>query len=235
MILGMMARRISAADPFAAYLIANLTMQGSHGSTTFTDTTGRSWSAVNNASITTADSDFSTGAATFDGVNDGIQTSDSDDFHFGTSVFTIEAFFKLPDVSGAHCIISQWSSSQRSFILYTNGSGLGIAVSNNGIRNASAVLTSNGILSANTKYHVAFERNNDHATEPDGFQIYLNGSLVGSSSLSSATSLHNSTNAIRVGLDADNANDMLGIIAGVRCYKGVCKYGGNFTPPGYPF
>ena len=237
MITGMMARRIAAAaDPFAAYLIANLTMQGSHGSTTFTDTTGRSWSAVNNATITTADSDVSTGAATFDGVNDGIQTSDSDDFHFGTSVFTIEAFFKLPDVSGNHCIISQWSSVQRSFILYISGSSVGFAASSGGSSNIVSFVTASGVIAANTLTHIALERNNSHATSPAGFQLYVNGTQVtASGGLSAATSLYNSSASIRVGLDADNNNDMLGLIAGVRVYKGIFKYGGNFTPPEYPF
>ena len=60
-----------------------LHFDGANNSTTFTDETGKTWTAHGNAKISTAQYKFPTGSGLFDGTGDYIDTPDHADFNFG--------------------------------------------------------------------------------------------------------------------------------------------------------
>jgi len=232
MITGMMARRIMVAgDNYSANVVALLHMNGSNGSTTFTDETGRTWTASGNAQIVTDAGMFGGACGTFDGTNDWIETADSDDFAFGSGNFTIEASVKVPDVVGTHAIIGQWAGSSRSWLLYLSESRVTFVFSINGSTN-NFVESAASTITANTKYHIAVCR------EGTSINIFIDGIYSATTASIWTNSLFNSTNTVRIGADSSGSNDMLGLIDEVRVTKGVCRYpvaSAPFTPPSEEF
>ena len=73
-----------------SYTKVLLHMNGTDASTTFTDESGKTWTANGNAQIDTASYKFATGSGLFDGGGDYIDTPDNADFNFGSGDFTID-------------------------------------------------------------------------------------------------------------------------------------------------
>jgi hypothetical protein len=81
-----------------SYTVSLLHMNGSNGSTTFTDNAAGGshiWTAYGNAQISTAGPEFGTGAGSFVVTGDYIKTPYSSDFDFGTGDFTWDFWFKF--------------------------------------------------------------------------------------------------------------------------------------------
>lgn len=64
------------------YTVALLHMNGADASTTFTDESGKTWTANGNAQIDTAQSVFGGASGLFDGTGDFISSADSNDWQF---------------------------------------------------------------------------------------------------------------------------------------------------------
>lgn len=117
---------IEALDPFAPDVVSLLRFEGADGSTTFTDDTGKTWTANGDAQIDTS-SGYPEGL--FDG-NDWIATPDHADFEFAAGEFTLDWFGRFTGyVSGQMNLISKDKSGGgpgRGIIFNTNGSGSSI-------------------------------------------------------------------------------------------------------------
>jgi len=168
------------------------------------------------------------GSGYFDGTGDYLTVASNSAFDLGTGNFTIECWFYYganPPTGGGYDYL--WGIGAGN----TNGLGLYIQDGIPKIWNGgpSAVLTTTGSIIASTWYHIAVVRNSSTLT------VYLNGSSIGSVSLTS-----NLTGGGSVGfniarwINASDVNEFPGYISNFRIVKGTAVYTGAFTPPTLP-
>lgn len=103
---------------------------GADGATTFTDETGRSWSAADGAQIDTAQSVFGGASGLFDGSGDYVSSGDLTGLVFGTGDYTIEFRARLANITGNKGILgigAVWAAglnvvvANAVLIVYHNG------------------------------------------------------------------------------------------------------------------
>lgn len=87
-------------DSLFTSVSALLHLNGADASTTFTDATGRTWTATGTARIHTAQSKFGGASLEFPAAGDAIYAADSDDFYFDGD-FTIELFYRPTSLTAA--------------------------------------------------------------------------------------------------------------------------------------
>lgn len=207
----------SIADPYFANVSLLLHMNGSNGSTTFTDSSsnGITVTGYGNAQISTAQSKFSGSSAYFDGSGDYLLTASSlAAFQMGTGDFTVEAFVRPSALTGYRGIIGLQSGDAGT--LYTSGSSL--LWYNTGL--------SAGTLVTDTWYHVAASR------QGSSVRVFLNGVLGNTSTFGTDITF----GRLCVGSNGANTAEFFqGWIDEIRITKGVARYTANFTPPTAPF
>ena len=224
----------TGGDPYFANVSLLLHMDGSNGSTTFTDSSPApsTISAYGNAAISTAQKQFGTGSLALDGGSANYLTAPANTkLDMGAGDFTIECWVRLNSMPTGE------SYPNAKYIFGTgpansgNGSQLYI-----GSTNLKFDLTSDGSgevvgghgMTTNTWYHVAVTRFSH------SFRGFVNGTQVGSTvTRSSASSWQGGYNwgigAAEPGTSlAANFN---GYIDELRITKGVARYTANFTPP----
>lgn len=210
-------------DPNFANVVALLHFDGADASTTFTDVTGRSWSAVGNAQLDTAQSKWGTASLLCDGNGDAASTADAAALEPGAGAFTLECWvrFNALPASGAYMVFfAKWGGSGTCFDFYLlNSAGtlrLEFAGSTNG-STAGIVVNRNWTPSLNTWYFVQFIR--DGAASKfavDGVQVGADVNTTGT--------LANVGAALRIGSDAAaSANCMNGWIDDARYTVGVAR------------
>lgn len=214
-------------DPLDRYYQNNsllLHMNGTNGSTTFTDNSSvpKTITANGGAQISTTQSKFG-GSSLFTGTsgNNFLQIPASNDFIFGTGNFTVEGWF-LPSGAG----------DERTFYIHginTIG-GLTLFVGTGGARfraNGTTDLVAGSSITTWT--HIAFVRSGNTR------YIFINGALSNSDSLSFNVSDDVVTD---IGASSQNASDSFkyyGYIDDLRITKGVARYTAAFNPPNREF
>jgi hypothetical protein len=204
-----------------------LHMNGSAGSTTFTDVAGNIITPNGGAQLSTTQSKF--GGASFRGVSQYLTIADSTPLTMNTGDFTIEMWVWFDTSAGA-------------YILYNKAAGTGFYptqlwfdtnshVAFRGFDDAGPTLVYNILgstaVTANTWHHVAAVR--DGST----FRLFLDG--VSQGTATSGATLYTPTNPIAIGAYNNGVSPLLGYIDEVRVTKGVARYTANFTPPTAPF
>ncbi len=121
-----------------AYTVLMLHMDGTNGSTTFTDSeiTPKTVTPVANAQISTAQSKFGGASGLFDGTGDSLDLADSTDWQFGTGDFTIDLWSQFVAISASQtCIAFQgssgsnlWEFGYSTTTLYFKGAGTTVSV-----------------------------------------------------------------------------------------------------------
>jgi hypothetical protein len=218
------------------YTKALLHMDGANASTTFTDESGKTWTARGDAQLTTAQYKFSPSSGNFDGNGDWIDTPHNTDFVFGAGDFTIDFWVrttaageagnstllaKVDNVShfcGYEIVIFGGGYAAR---LYMSSAGTSFDLAN------SAVI---GTLTQNVWAHIAVCRLGTNV------YTYLNG-VWGSTSAVSTTALYDNSYTLLVG-GGNFANSYhTGQIDEVRISKGIARWSGtgSFTPPTAPY
>src|SRR5687768_6144765 len=86
------------------YTVALLHMDGADGSTTFTDESGKTWTARGDAQIDTAQSVFGGASGRLDGNGDFVDTPDHADWDFGSGDFTLDLRVRFAAVGTAYFI-----------------------------------------------------------------------------------------------------------------------------------
>lgn len=209
-----------------------LHMDGSNGSTTFTDSSVNNLTVTpsGNVQISTTQSKFSGSSAYFDGSGDLLTLAASSLFNFSSGAHTFEMWLyptAFP-TAGNFCRLLMFGSNglASSFIAIQFGS--------DGVPNASVPsagtsgLTSSTALVLNAWQHYAVVLNGSSSG------MYLNGTQVASGTITQPTSLNN---AVRIGYDtvATVNFNFAGYIDDFRLTKGVGRYTGNFASPTLPF
>lgn len=216
-------------DPDFANVVALLHLNGADGSTTITDVTGRSWSAIGNAQIDTAQSVFGGASLLLDGAGDYIDASHDVALNPNAD-YTFECRIRPNFTNTLKCIVGkrQVSGTSTGFAIYVDvnnklavnawGTGGAVTISLTGTTNVQ-----NGVWQS-----VAMVRSGTT------WYAFLDGNLEGSTSETNGTPT--STEPMYIGRDRSNtARDWNGHIDEVRITKGTARYTTSYTPRVEPF
>lgn len=209
------------------YTVSLLHNNGANGSTTFTDESGKVWTAYGNAQISTAQYKFGGASAYFDGSGDYLTTPATTDFQFGSNDFTIDFWllyltagnnkqifqmggvcnYYLPDI-----MIQEISTTQIKVSCYV-GSSLVVSIT-------SASFT------ASQWHHFAFIRSGNN------FYLAVDGALGSASTYSGALD-YDSSQPVMIGYQTGQSSAFYydGYIDEFRVSKGIARWTSNFTPP----
>ncbi len=204
-----------------------LHLNGSNGSTTFTDNSPspKTVTASGTAQISTARSKFGGASAYFVGSTDNLIVNSSSDFAFGTGNFTVEFWanwtawtgnqrFILMGQSGASNIEIGRSSGSDAIYFYIMDSLLGTYTWNPG---------------TNIWRHIALVRT---GTSTNQVTLYIDGvNVVSATSAASITA----NNIIVGGLNWASSYNMQGYIDELRITKGVARYTSSFVTQSIEF
>lgn len=217
-----------------SYTKALLHFDGTDGSTTFTDETGRTWTAAGNAQIDTAQKKFGTASGLFDGAS-YIDTPDSVDHEPGTGDFSVDFRVRFAVNTGLQMLFARRTEdgSQNDFFGgYINSGVLTFLSVVNKVTKAQYRYTWNP--SINTWYHLEFTRNGSN------FYMFIEGD---SKTLTVDTAIN--TNDLTFSLTGERltigrqgnlgANYFNGWIDEFRFSKGIARHTSNFTPPTFPY
>ena len=206
------------ADPFYNYVSLLLPMNGSNNSTTFTDKSpsAKTVTPTADAKLLTAVKRYGTASAYFDGVGDGISTTD---VALGTGDFTIEMW------------INTTSTTQYAQLIGNENPGFTLLI-NNGTSTDGKIAIYVGTLVAVTSaggyndgkwHHIAVTRTGTALT------IWVDGAS-GATATSSAS--YSGSGNLWIGRNnAYAGRDLIGYIDDLRITKGVARYVANFIPP----
>jgi len=223
----------SGGDPYWSNVVSLLHFDGADASTTFTDQSGKIWTANGNAQIDTAQSKFGGSSAYFDGTGDWIQTPDSPDWSTGTGDFTVEMWIKTPgngaydqlcgqrDAGGTASTpwgITRDGTNNRLLLSYSDGTSF-------------TLVAGTASIFDDAWHHIALVRNGS------SYKQYVDGVLDAQLTLPSVYySFYESSDVFSIGRHgAYNGQYFKGYIDEFRFTKGVARYTANFTPPSAPF
>ena len=173
---------VTGGDPYYSAVSLLLPMDGTNGSTTFTDSgpNALAVTAVGNAQISTTQSKYGGASGYFDGAGDYIIATSGNQFQFGTGDFTIEMWVWASSNTGQYkCLFSNRGVDASSIFL-------GIDPSAKLLYYRGAFLITDSVaLNLNQWYHVALVRKGSTIT------LYKNG--VSAGSVTDATNLTGNT------------------------------------------
>lgn len=201
-----------------------LHMDGSNGSTTFTDSSRNALTvtASGTAQISTAQSKFGGSSGYFNGTSDSLSFTDP---ALGTGDFTIEMWIKTnSSVQYAQLIGNETSTLGYSLLINNNtATGGQIAL----YRGSLIASTSTGDWSDDSWHHVAVTRSGTSVT------IWVDGTSNGTGTSSASM---NGASLCYVGRNNQfSPRNLVGYIDDLRITKGVARYTANFTAPSAPF
>ena len=210
--------------------VALLHMDGADASTTFTDESGKTWTAANYAQIDTAQYKFGGASGLFDGTGDYITTGDSADWDIGSGNFTIDFWYR-PNALGNYNLCGQGENTANlslwSWYMQHAASNQIVSVIISGTSQYQAYST--GTVAVGNWYHVAVVRNGNNLT------TYLNGTGGTPKNVTGVTA-NNSSQAVSIGrLGSRAALYTNGWIDEFRFSKGIARWTVNFTPPTAPY
>ena len=225
-------------DPNAASVWVGFDFEGADGSTTITPIIDPdSYDVVGTAAIDTDVSIMFDTSLAIPTVTSKIKRATADSYlDMGSGDFTIEGKFRLsalPTGAGVVFDISRDLGGTFAHVrLYITSNGAFFhAVANTAGDNwASNIGTSAGVIAINTTYHFAFVRNGT------SFKTYIDGVFQTAANFthSGAIYYYVAGEKLAVGgpvLNGGSEESMVGWVGGIRLYKGLAKYTGNFTAP----
>lgn len=215
--------------PTDEYTKLLLHCDGSNGSTTFVDETGKTVTRNGNATISTAQSKFGGASAIFDGSGDYLSFGSNADFSPGTGAFTVD-FWVYLNARTAYGTPFDMRSADSNDV---NSFAVGISWANTAGRpymygaGQSNVYFAENILSLNTWYHLAFVGNGGEDGSRN-IKAYVNGTLGGT-----LTGNYNlNKNTLKIGSNFNGSSGYVnGYIDEFRFSKGIQRWTSNFTPP----
>jgi hypothetical protein len=207
-------------DPFYYNTSLLLHMNGTNGSTVFTDASpvAKNVTPSGNAQISTAQFKWGGSSALLDGTGDYLTTTSATNFQWGTSDYTVECWIR-------------WNTVANSGIYHfypgvpvgtINGTALGYDGANFHIYALGATYARAYAVSTGTWYHVAVVRSSGSVS------LYVNGVKQGAS-ITDNTGYGG--NNLHIGLYYSTSFTFNGYIDDFRVTNGVARYRNNFTPP----
>lgn len=212
-----------------AYTKLLLHMNGTNGSTTFTDSeiTPKVATANNGAAISTAQSKFNGSSGLFDGVDDYVSLADSADWNFGTGDFTLDGWIRPASISQQY-LFYQVGGGNLMVLYITPGGGLEFYDTFGGSAKADYI-SPPGALTANNWSHIAAVRNGSN------FYIFIGG-IDQSASVSTAIGTNDLGDIAGPMVIGGGAGLFFnGNMQEMRISKGIARWTSNFTPPSNPY
>lgn len=196
-----------------------LHFDGTDGSTTFTDESGKTWTAAVNAQLDTAQKVFGTASLYLDGSS-YITTLDSADFTLDGD-FTIDLRFRTSTVSATQMLLSHYTNDTSRWMFAIINATTIYFYADTTIYLFNEALS----LSADTWYHVAFVRSGSTIT------CYLDGTSIGSITYAGALDKTGDPTIGARYVTGAYGLPFTGWIDEVRIIKGLAVWTANFTPP----
>lgn len=217
-------------DPYFANVSLLLHMEGSTGSTTFTDSSKNALAvtASGEAQYSDIQSRFGSTSLVLDGNNDFLTIATNALFDFSGD-FTVELFARFNSLATSQTMIGRWGASQRCFLFAVDSAtAVTLVTGNNGSIDQIITRTPPVTLSTNTWYHFAATRSGSTV------RIFVDGTQAGANA--TATGNCTGTQSVKIGVNGDGDTfDLNGYIDEVRITKGVARYTANFIRPvGFP-
>lgn len=219
-----------------SYSKALLHLDGIDGSTTITDESGKTWTAVGNAQIDTAQNVFGGASLLLDGSGDYISTPDHDDWQLdggsNSNEWTIDfrVRFNVDPDTGISAFFQQYVNTSNFWILCFNNNQLFWQIRSGGTNIVSLPFAWNP--AAATWYHVALVKQGT-----TGYKCFVDGTQIGSTQTDTDV-IPNFNGVLRVGCFTSTAGDnyyLNGWLDEIRISKGIARWTGNFTPPTAPY
>lgn len=218
------------------FTVALLHMDGADASTTFTDESGKSWTANGNAQIDTAQSKFGGASGLYDGAGDYLESADHADWQLdggsNSNLWTVDFWvrFNGDPGTGDRGFVQQRVDNNNYWGILINGNLFQFAMRSGGVNLVSVTQTFNPADA--TWYHLAIVKNGTA-----GYMHFVDGTQVGSTTTDTDT-IPNFAGVLRVGRYTDSAGvDAYhnGWIDELRISKGIARWTSNFTPPAAPY
>ncbi len=222
--VGFLLMNFVSATGNDSYVKLLLHMNGTDGSTTFTDSeaTPKTVTANGNAQIDTAQSKFGGASGLFDGTGDYLSIPDSDDWNFGSGDFTIDLWVRLNSLAAVNAIVSQYVSGGNDWILYTQGDG-SVRFYAGGATIVDMTSASSEVTT-NIWYHLAVTRNGNN------WKLFKNGTQIASSAATGT--MPDYASLLYIGAYNISLNYFFdGWLDELRISKGIARWTADFTPP----
>lgn len=221
-----------SGDALFSSVTVLLNMNGTNGSTTFTDGVAKTWTAAGNAQISTAQSVFGGASALFDGTGDYVSTPYvANQFDWSGVDYCFECWVRptslttwsyvdtntIPTLFGLrthNTTANFWSFGPRadgSVALYWFTGGA-----------ANVLASAAGLVTTGAWTHIAFSKSGANV------RIFVNGVIVASTTIATPT-FSPTTEGITLG-QANNVS-INGHVEGVRITRGAARYVTNFAVP----
>lgn len=208
---------------------ALLHFNGSDGSTTFLDESGKIWTAAGNAQIDTAQSKFGGASGLFDGAGSYITTPDHVDFTLASNDFTIDWWANCTATAGSTQRLAgqrvDATAANTSFRIERNGSNqisAGVGVGGSLVQLATTTTFTDAVNPG--WHHLAFVR--------DGGTLRLSVDGVEEATTAIAGSVNDVASVLGIGAQGGlTTNSWTGWIDEFRISVGVAHWKTNFTPP----
>lgn len=217
---------VASLNEIDSYTALMLHMDGTNGSTTFTDSslTPNTVTANGDAKISTAQSKFGGAAGLFDGTGDYLSIPDSANWFFSTGDFTIDTWVRITADSGLQVVISQSDDANNFWrlLIDADSSVLTFTVVSASVTTLTHDFTWNP--AANTWYHLAFVRNGNV------FTAYIDGTSIGT--VTDVDPIPNLAAVLNIGRESLSGGQryFTGYMDEFRISKGIARWTANFTP-----
>lgn len=212
-------------DPQWSQVVALLHLDGTNGSTVFTDQKGHSFTSGAGAALSTTEKKFGSASLLLNGTSQYIQCSTSPDWDMGSGDFTIEMWIRpAATISAIVSFYERW-----------NTYGIGMTATATGKlsafcqNSAGNVFVSTGAttISASTWHHIAMTR------QGTTLRTFLDGVQEGTATFTGMIEPINEP--LSIGYDNSGTRYFNGNIDEIRITKGYARYTASFTPPAAPF
>lgn len=200
-----------------------LHMNGSNGSTTFTDSSRNliTTTAYGDAQITTTQSKFNGSSGAFDGSGDYLIATHSSAFNLSNFSWTIEFFVRFATVSASYQNLIDFRTPTQTTnvpVIYANNADL---IFDSGFGTS---ITASSVISSGVWYHIAVCKSGSST------KMFLNGTQIGSTLSDSNT--YSNYSSLNIGRwPPGNASFFNGNMAELRIARNVARYTSNFTAP----
>jgi len=191
-----------------------LHFEGTNGSVTFTDETGKTWPATG-PTISTARSRAGSASGLFAGT-DYITCTGGTDFAFGTGDFCVNLSVYFSSLATAILVDNRFGSYNKEFVLYYDGTDSKLKFFANGADRIAATG-----LSASTWYDLEVERTSGVT------KFFVNGTKQGSDY---ADTNDYQTSQIMLGKHYAVGLGLIGNLDEFRLIKGTGGHTSNYTP-----
>lgn len=222
---------IDNGDPFYSAVSLLLPMDGTNGSTTFTDSgpNAISVTAVGNAQVSTTQSKYGGASGYFDGTGDYLSISDATRFNFGSGDFTVEFWFYNSNLADQNKCLISLNDNNNLFsgvrVYYNSTNSLDTLISSTG--SAWSVIANSAASNSVTKNswnHYAVVRSGST------LKTFLNGTQYMTDKAISGAVFASSTHLIASVRSGSTADWFQGYIDDLRISR-FARYTSTFTPP----